>query len=291
MVDSAMVDSASKKSRVRRLFIVTIPLIVAGLVYAFVEKHRQQKILADFETRGFLLDAEKTFGSEPVLPRWVASAVPIPFGWETPRYPGVFIDNFFHRQCEPGETFSNDDLRNAASLTNVRHILLSDTPITDAGLVPLRRLTGLESLVLQNMRITDAGAANFRGLTNLEILWLANTEITDAGLVNLAGMKKLERLYLGRSTNPGLLPAALAKARRSNAVPAMDITDSGLVHLKGLGQLRWLSLASMPITDAGLPHLAGLTKLEILILTGTKVTPAGVAKLQRSLPATKIVGP
>jgi hypothetical protein len=289
---STIVDSASPKRVVpRRLLIATIALLVAAIVYVFIQGYREQAILADFAKRGFLLDTEKTFESPSLLPRWVANANPTSFDWRTPRYPGIFIDNFFHRQCEPGESFTNDDLEKLASLTNVRHICLSDAPITDAGLVHLKRLTRLESLVLHNMRITDAGAANFKDLTNLEELWLANTQITDAGMANLAGMKKLERLYLGTTSAVELQPAAAAKARWRKVVPEMSTTDAGLAHLEGLTQLRFLILENMPITDAGLPHLAGLTKLEFVSLKGTKATPAGIAKLRLALPASKIVGP
>lgn len=289
---SIVLDSASPSSRIpRRMLVATaITVLVAALAYQFLEGLREQRILADFEKRGFLLDAKKEFGSESVLPARLASAVPVFFDWQTPRYPGIFIDNFFHRQCAPGEKFTNDDLRNAASLPNVRHILLSDSAITDAGLVHLKPLSGLESLVLHNVRITDAGAANFKGLTNLDILELANTGITDAGLANLADMRKLERLYFSTSTYRELQPATRT-APGSIVLAETPITDAGLAHLTGLKQLRQLILENLPITDAGLPHLAELTKLEVLDLRGTRVTPAGIARLQRALPATKIHGP
>jgi hypothetical protein len=291
---STMVDSASQKRLVARRLVVlaTLAVLVAGLGYLFVETRREQAILADFERRGFLLDTKRTFGSRSMLPPWTASVIPPSFGWRAPIYPSIFIDNFFHRQCQPGESFTNDDLRKAADLSNVRHIFLSDAPITDAGLVHLRRMTGLQSLCLHNMRITDAGADNLKGLTNLEMLWLANTQITDAGLVNFAGMKKkLEWPYFSTSTSQELRPAAVAKARWRDIVPEMSITDAGLAQIEGFKELRFLILENMPITDAGLPHLAGLTKLRFVNLKGTKVTPAGIAKLRLALPATQVVGP
>jgi hypothetical protein len=282
---SIVLDSASQRSRVpRHVFVTTaITLIVVGLAYQLLQRHRQQRIIADFEKRGFLLDC-----SEPVLPAWAINTIPIPFRWQTP---GFGIDSFFHQQCKPGEKFTDDDLRKAVGLTGLRYILLSDMPITDAGLVHLKGLSGLEGLVLHSMRITDAGAANFKGLTNLELLDLANTEITDAGLANLAGMTKLERLYFSTTTYPELQPASGRTPPSRTVLPETAITNAGLVHLRGLKRLRQLILENMPITDAGLPHLAGLTRLEVVDLKGTKVTPAGVARLKRALPATKIEGP
>jgi hypothetical protein len=256
-----------------------------------LERQRQQKIIADFERRGFLLDTENTFGSDPVLPSWAINAVPMLFDWKKPAYPGLFIDSFFHRQCNPDETFTDDDLRNAAGLTGLRHIFLSDMPITDAGLVHLKGLSSLDGLVLHHIRITDAGAANLRGLTNLELLDLAHTLITDAGLVNLAGMTKLERLYFSTTTYPELQPAGGRNPPRRATLPETAITDAGLVHLKGLKRLRQLILENMQITDAGLTHLAGLQNLEFIDLKGTKVTPAGIARLQAALPGAKIEGP
>jgi internalin A len=50
------------------------------------------------------------------------------------------------------------------------HLNLSDTPITDAGLVSMKGLTKLESVMVGNTQVTDAGVkALNRALPNLTI--------------------------------------------------------------------------------------------------------------------------
>ena len=47
---------------------------------------------------------------------------------------------------------------------------LSDTEITDAGLVYLKEMTKLENLELEGTQITDAGLVHLQGLTTLASL-------------------------------------------------------------------------------------------------------------------------
>ena len=61
----------------------------------------------------------------------------------------------------------------------------------------LKGLTKLERLYLSDTEVTDAGLVHLKGLTKLEVLWLTSTKVTDAGLVHLKGLTKLERLSLG----------------------------------------------------------------------------------------------
>ncbi len=95
-------------------------------------------------------------------------------------------------------------------LTKLEWIYLSNTQITDAGLVHLKGLTKLKELWLEDTQITDAGLVHLKGLTKLEGLLLSKTKITDAGLVHLKGLTKLEYLILGHT----------------------QITDAGIQELK-----------------------------------------------------------
>ncbi len=85
----------------------------------------------------------------------------------------------------------SDKWRKDAKATLV-HLDLSDSQITDTGLVHLKGLKNLTDLGLFNTQITDAGLLHFKGLTKLEMLYLANTDdyptdtkITDAGVAEL----------------------------------------------------------------------------------------------------------
>ena len=110
---------------------------------------------------------------------------------------------------------------------------LSNTKVTDSGLVHLKGLANLEHLVLFETKVTDAGLVHLEGMTNLENLSLTRTKVTDAGLAHLKGLTKLEKLYLDQTT----------------------VTDAGLVHLKGLTNLRQLWLSKTKVTPAGFKKL------------------------------------
>ena len=79
---------------------------------------------------------------------------------------------------------------------NVSNVVLSNTKVSDAGLVHLKGLTSLTTLGLFNTKITDAGLVNLKGLTSLTTLGLGGTGISDAGLVHLKGLTSLRSLFL-----------------------------------------------------------------------------------------------
>ena len=68
---------------------------------------------------------------------------------------------------------------------------LTNTAVTDAGLVNLKGLTHLQMLALGNTQVTDAGLEHLEGLTTLTILKLWGTSVTDAGLLHLRSLTQL----------------------------------------------------------------------------------------------------
>ena len=76
-------------------------------------------------------------------------------------------------------------LAHVSGLTQLRHLMLADTRITDAGLVHVSRLTQLYSLDLENTQISDTGLAHLTGLSQLLVLQLLNTRTTGAAVEKL----------------------------------------------------------------------------------------------------------
>ncbi|MBC7819692.1 MAG: hypothetical protein IAG10_22650 [Planctomycetaceae bacterium] len=109
---------------------------------------------------------------------------------------------------------------------HITSVDFSRTPVTGAGLEPLKRLTNLNGLNLSNTQITDADLEHLKGLTNLNGLELNNTQITDAGLEQLKGLTSLN--WMDLSNTP--------------------ITDAGLERLKGLTSLNTLFLDERQVT-------------------------------------------
>jgi len=64
-------------------------------------------------------------------------------------------------------------------------VVLSFTPITDAGLEQLKGLPQLKSLHLRATSVTDAGMVHLKELKNLQEVILNGTLVTDAGVNDL----------------------------------------------------------------------------------------------------------
>lgn len=99
--------------------------------------------------------------------------------------------------CINNKNFSDND---AKLLDNISSQLvwlkLSNTKITDAGLVNAAKLPNLVKLHLTNTAVTDKGIDNLVNLKYLEYLNLVGTSITDASLAKFAKIKSLKKLYL-----------------------------------------------------------------------------------------------
>ncbi|NNE93687.1 MAG: hypothetical protein HKN23_18715 [Verrucomicrobiales bacterium] len=83
--------------------------------------------------------------------------------------------------------------------SNVAHLDLSRSQITDAALDQIAELDKLVKLKLDQTGVTDAGLAKLKGLKNLRYLNLYGTKVTDKGLDHLKDMKSLRSVYLWNS--------------------------------------------------------------------------------------------
>ena len=66
-----------------------------------------------------------------------------------------------------------------------REMRFSNSQITDAGLVYLKRLTSLKVLDLGGAGITDANLQQLKQLVNLKELYLDDNQVTAAGVAEL----------------------------------------------------------------------------------------------------------
>jgi hypothetical protein len=100
------------------------------------------------------------------------------------------------------ELFLSDSAVTDAGLVHVRHLRhlrdldLTNTPITDDGIVHLRMLTRLSELRLNATGVSDGGLCQLRDLTQLRVLGLSDTDVSDEGLAQLVGLPRLEELDL-----------------------------------------------------------------------------------------------
>ncbi|CAI5458033.1 unnamed protein product [Closterium sp. Yama58-4] len=86
-----------------------------------------------------------------------------------------------------------EGIGSASSLTNLD---ITNTKVTDAGLLQLVDVVSLKLLILDCKGVTNAGMEHVGKLTNLETLSLEGTAVTDAGLKPLTALTKLSALWL-----------------------------------------------------------------------------------------------
>ncbi|MCE9604324.1 MAG: hypothetical protein K8U03_05400 [Planctomycetia bacterium] len=200
-----------------------------------------------------------------------------------------------------------DGLRHVGTLTALRELNLTLTPIADESLKHLGGLTELRTLGLASTKCTGTGFAHFKGLTKLENvnlhftpvndaglqaisqlpisgrLWFAHTHFTDAGSASLAALTQLKRCGIGsmEKASSGEAVAALAK------LPLEDLslldnqaTPAGLVHAAKIATLRRLDISHAPtVGDDSLNQLAEMPQLEELKIGSAQLTDEGLQTL------------
>jgi internalin A len=206
--------------------------------------------------------------------------------------------------ADPGTEFGLDlsemkltdaEMKDVGRLTSlhsldIRRSPRTDTGITDTGIQELAALQSLKALNLPFVNVSDVGLKYVCKIKTLELLNLRGTKVSDVGMEeigSLKGLKSLDLTYVP-VTDAGLIHLRDLSALQTLFLFKTNISDAGLKHLSKLKNLRYLSLCDTNITDAGLTELVGLDSLKHLSLTGTKVTDRGIAKLQKSLPNTRI---
>ena len=135
------------------------------------------------------------------------------------------------------------------NLAGLKHLRLSNTKVTDAGMATFKDCKNLLWVELWGTNVTDAGLANFKDCKNLTDLSLGNTQVSDAGLIHLKDYMHLAHLTL----------------------EGTQVSDAGLAHLKNCKALTHLYLKAMNMSDAGLSHLKGIP-LKLLWIDNTAIT-------------------
>ncbi len=88
---------------------------------------------------------------------------------------------------------------------------LTDTAVSDAGLVHLRAIGSLTVLDLSHTKVTDKGLDQLLPLANLRWLLLSGNDVTDEGLETLTAMTGLGRLTV---TGTKVTPEGVKKSSR-----------------------------------------------------------------------------
>ena len=135
-----------------------------------------------------------------------------------------------------------------AYLQNVplRRLVLSGTPITDAGLTQLRGLSSLRELDLSSTGITDSGLTILATLPLLTTLNLEGTAVSDEGLFQLSRLTALETLgtlNCPNITEPGRVRFAAMASRAKISAKTRSETIQSLPRGDWFGRFAFASLA------------------------------------------------
>lgn len=188
---------------------------------------------------------------------------------------------------------SDADLDRIAQLDKLERLDLSETRISDLGLLKLKDLKNVRELNLFYAElVTDEGLATMRNWTRIERINARGTKVTDNTLALLAGKSTITALDIGYAevTDSGLQHLSTLPNLRELAFGGNKLTEVGLQVLRTLPQLQSLDLSgkqrtdsglwTLGTTDVGLDPVATVTELRQLNLSGLGITGRGLAKLK-----------
>jgi Leucine-rich repeat (LRR) protein len=191
----------------------------------------------------------------------------------------------------------------------VVRFLLTQLPITDAGLAHLRDLTTVTGIDLWKTGITGAGLENLKQMKDLSYLRLTESKLGPVGLKHVTQFGKLEYLLVDqvRITDKdidaivtlsklqvlGMIAegladpdaalkkvAALRELRDLQFVGPARVTEAGFEHVGKLTALQSLNLNDTGVTDQALLSFKPLKNLETLHINGAQISNAGLVHLQ-----------
>lgn len=156
--------------------------------------------------------------------------------------------------------------RMAATLPNLKGLVLDYTPVTANGMRHLAKLANLEQLRFQRMAFDDSIAHHLSSLSKLRLL-IGDIQFSDSGVKELRLLRNLEVLQLEGGA----------------------VTDASMPVLKDLRALKELTLQHTGVTDEGFAMLARSQTIERVHLTKNKMTTRCIETLAQ-MPRLRQVG-
>ena len=192
----------------------------------------------------------------------------------------------------PGPTWLRKIIGNEF-FQDVTRVGLSKTDVTDADLRLVGRLTSLHSLDLSETVISDAGLVHIADLRELSELSLANTKVTGSGLQYLQNLRNLNSLNLPytRVDDDRLKHLTVLPKLGDLSIGGTSVTSEGIKHLESLRALQSLSLQDTNVDDLAIPALTRMKGLTLLVLDSTQISGKGLFELRSTRPECEIWGP
>ena len=168
--------------------------------------------------------------------------------------------------------------------SNIKHLDLSGTSITGAGLHYLQSMKSLRSLNVSNTAIRDADCETIAALP----LWqldLCTNKITSNGLKYLSKCKTLNELFLDRTILREGIGGLNSLPLTQLTVRHTYVSDKDLASVN-LPKLQRLNVDDTQITDAGLMKMLEMKELiSVMARECPNITAEGVKKVQAAAAA------
>lgn len=129
---------------------------------------------------------------------------------------------------------SFEELKDCPRLTT---LIVTDTPIDDAGLCHLEGLQGLMSLTLQRTRVADRGVECLRHLPSLESFDLSGSRLSDKGLRIVCSFPAIQDATLTDTAITDLGLAGVADSLNRSPCTYLGVSGPGVTK-RGIDELR-----------------------------------------------------
>lgn len=204
-----------------------------------------------------------------------------------------YIKGLSLKELDLTETKVTDEgLLEVAKIGTLTHLNLAGCNVTDRGIVLLRSLQELSELNLSATKITDSSINELAESSNLKRLSLANTNVTVSCLDALSKLP-LSRLNLDSTA---ISAAGVAKHFTNKELTKLSLQGSNTVDadlpalVKAVPKVSSLVLSNTKITDRGLTYLEALKELEDIEIRGCPgLTEKGVEKFREAMPGVKVI--
>lgn len=164
---------------------------------------------------------------------------------------------------------------------NIRNLDLMGCLLDSSKIGFLKGITDLEHLTLSQTNLTDDAVPELVKLSSVNDLEVSWTYLSSAGISKLFAMPKLARLEMSGMTvtDQVLKAAANSKSLKSVSLRSTKgLTDLNICLLEN-SKLEAINIESTGISDEGLKVLAKMPKLSFVSLGRSKVTMTGIANL------------
>ncbi len=283
-----------------RLRSLLVFMTVAGMLSGWAgtkirDARNQANTVAAFKASGAIVNYRYFWtDDDPPGPEWLRNVLGIDY-FDAPVAAQIYRDNDVARACPllrempeltyldlHGSKITDQDVTVLENyLPKLERINITDTSITDEGLIGLSNKPFLKSLGLTQTKMSGAGFKYLRTSTKLESVYLGQMPLSDGACQELEHFN-LSILHIGDAPMGDVGAVAIGKIKtlKSLQLDKTNIGDVGIEHLENLTQLEFLSLRNTSVSDKSAKALARLSNLKTLDLSGTKVTDEMMAALK-----------